>query len=155
MVDQNGLRIVTGLAYVQIIEKYILDLTPKERKQCRSLSLRADGLMCEDLSNWMKYEKEANRRKRKPMVWMIKDDDESLIGWALAMPRPGKAPGYESQFYVRKSLRNKGYGTMLMEKVRTVDPRPHVFPHDRTSGEFFKKHRGKIRYERWDRMWLM
>jgi GNAT superfamily N-acetyltransferase len=138
---------------VRIIEKGILDLTPMELRQCKSLSLRHNGLMCEDLRDWRAYESRPNRAKRKARVWMIKDEDDRLLAWALATPK-WKGRGYDAQFYTRKSERGKGYGSMLMDIVLDLDPKPYVFPHDKTSGDFFKKHRTTIRFDRDDTKWL-
>jgi L-amino acid N-acyltransferase YncA len=138
---------------VRIIEKGILDLTAQEMRQCKSLSLRHQGLMCEDLVDWKDYESRPNRAKRKTRIWMIKDDADRLIGWALATPR-WKARGYDAQFYVRISERGKGYGTLLMKKVLELDPKPHVFPHDKTSGDFFKRHSQSIRFSTSDKKWI-
>lgn len=44
-----------------------------------------------------------------------------------------------AQFWVNEKDRRKGYGTMLMNEVKKIDPRPHVFPHDDSSGELFSK----------------
>jgi GNAT superfamily N-acetyltransferase len=139
---------------VRIIQKGILDLTPTELRQCKSLSLRGNGLMCEDLRDWRDYESRPNRAKRKCRVLMIKDDDnDRLIAWALVLPRYSSR-GYDAQFYTRKAERGKGYGSILMEKVLEIDPKPYVFPHDKYSGEFFKKHRNQIRYDSSDNRWL-
>lgn len=139
---------------MRIVEKGILELTGKELQQCRSLSLRSGGLMCEDLRDWKEFElsKPGKRYKRKTRIWMMMDGDR-LLAWALATPRY-RATGYDAQFYTRVSERGKGYGTILMQKVLELTPRPNVFPHDRTSGEFFKKHRNTIRFEKTDSRWL-
>lgn len=138
---------------MRIVEKGILEMTATERRQCKSLSLRNLGLMCEDLDDWRHYESRPNRAKRKSRVWMIKDEDDRLIAWALATPR-WNARGYDAQFYVRVRERGKGYGGILMQKVLEYDPKPHVFPHDNTSGGFFKKHRDSIRYDKKTAGWL-
>lgn len=140
---------------MRIIEKGILDLTPRELRQCKSLSLRSEGLMCEDLRDWREYEqsRRGQRYKRKCRVIMLKQDDETLIAWALVLPRY-RARGYEAQFYTRKSERGKGYASVLMGRVQEIDPRPYVYPHDNTSGDFFKKHRDTIRFDNYDARWL-
>lgn len=138
---------------MRIFEKGILDLTGTELRQCRSLSLRQDGYMCEDLTTWREFERQPNRYKRKSHVWLIKDNNDRLIAWALATPRY-KARGYDAQFYTRKSERGKGLASLLMEKVLELDPRPHVIPHDKTSGCFFKKHKTYIRFDKYDGRWL-
>lgn len=139
---------------MRIIEKGILDLTPAEVRQCKSLTLRSNGLMCEDLTDWRDYESRPNRSRRKCRVIMIKyDDRDSLIAWALVMPKP-RVRGYQAYFYTRVRERNKGYGSVLMDRVKVIDPRPYVCPHDSTSGCFFKKHRNTIRYDKYDARWL-
>lgn len=139
---------------MRIETKGILELTAHELRQCKSLSLRDGGLMCEDLRDWRAFElsQPGKRYKRKTRIWMVKDGDR-LLAWALATPRYG-ARGYDAQFYTRKSERGKGYGTMLMRQVLELDPRPNVFPHDRASGGFFKKHKESIRFDKTDARWL-
>lgn len=138
---------------MRIVTKGILELTGKEMKQCKSLSLRHQGLMCEDLLDWKAYESRPNRAKRKTRIWMIKDTDDRLIAWALLTPR-WQAAGYDAQFYTRRSERGKGYGSLLMKLVLEHEPKPRVFPHDKTSGEFFKKHRNSIRYDKSNKEWM-
>ena len=141
---------------MKIIEKLVLDMTGPELRQCRSLSLRADGLMCETLTEIRNTEPDRIRKhrlKRRSRAWMIRDDSDKLLAWALITPLQERR-GYEAQFYTRKSERGKGYGTMLMNEVLKYDRKPFVFPHDRKSGDFFKKHRRSIRFEKYDEMWL-
>ena len=146
-------RFDSGRLHVRIIEKRILDLTPVELKQCRNLSLRKRGLMCEELSYWRNWESKPNRMRRKCRVIMIKyDDSERLVAWAFVFPRYER--GYEVYFYTRVRERNKGYGSILMEQARAIDPRPKVCPHDYTSGKFFAKHRRNIRFDKWDARWV-
>lgn len=136
-----------------IVEKGILDLTPQEMKQCRSLSLRKQGLMCEDLRDWKEYESTKGNLRRKTKIWMVKDNNGRLLAWALLTP--AQRSGYDAQFYTRKSERGKGYGTLLMAQVLKVTKKPHVFPHSKESGEFFKKHRDFIHCDKYDETrWL-
>jgi L-amino acid N-acyltransferase YncA len=138
---------------MHLTEKGILDITGKEMRQLKSLSLRAGGLMCEDLRDWKAYEESPIARlKRKTRIWMIRDDNGKLLAWALATP--GVKRGYVAQFYTRKSERGKGYGSLLMQKVLEIDKRPYVYPHDKKSGDFFKKHRNSIKFDKYDSRWL-
>jgi L-amino acid N-acyltransferase YncA len=147
-------RFESAQVHVRIIEKGILELTQQELRQCKSLSLRDNGLMCEDLNDWRQYESRPNRAKRKARVIMMKyDDRDSLIGWALILPKY-KSRGYDAMFYVRHRERGNGYGSLLMDKVKQIDPKPYVFPHDSRSGNFFKKHRATIRFDKRDTFWL-
>lgn len=139
---------------MRLMEKGILDLTSQEMRECKSLSLRKDGLMCEDLRDWKEYESSGiNTLRRKTRVWMIKDDDDRLLAWAIATP--GVKRGYTAQFYTRVTERGKGYGSILMQKVLELDPKPYVYPHDKTSGDFFKKHERQIRFDKYDSKWLV
>jgi L-amino acid N-acyltransferase YncA len=139
---------------VRIVEKGILDMTGRELRQCRSLSLRAGGLMSEDLTDWKFYERKVAKLRRKVRIWMIKNADDTLIAWAIITPAGAGRPGYDAQFYTRKSERGKGYGSLLMQKVLEVTPNPNVFPHSKLSGDFFKKHRNSIRFDKYDEKWL-
>jgi GNAT superfamily N-acetyltransferase len=139
---------------MRLVAKALLDLTQKELRQCKSLSLRAGGLMCEDIRDWKEYETSGiNKLRRKTRVWMIlEDDSDRLLAWALATP--GVKRGYTAQFYTRVTERGKGFGSLLMQEVLKLDPKPYVYPHDKTSGDFFKKHQGKIRFDSYDSRWL-
>lgn len=140
---------------MRIVEKGILDLTYEEERKCRSLSLRANGLMCEDLTDWKHYESKIGKMRRKTRIWMILDDNDRLLSWALLTPAPPTRSGYDAQFYTRKSERGKGYGSILMDKVLVITKNPHVFPHSHESGYFFKKHRDTIRCDKYDETrWL-
>lgn len=137
---------------MRIIEKGILEMTAQEMRQCKSLSLRYNGLMSEDLVDWKAYESRPNRAKRKSRVWMIYDGDR-LLSWALCTPR-WMGRGYDAQFYTRRSERGKGYGSILMDLVLDYCPNPHVFPHDNLSGAFFKKARPSLHIDKTDTKWL-
>jgi hypothetical protein len=140
---------------VRIISKSLSEMTGHELKQCRSLTLRKGGLMCEDLTHWLHYEKTDGRMRRKCRIFMLKpDDSDKLIAWAFLMPSFKPTPGYDAQFYTRVSERGKGYASVLMEECTKVYPKPYVYPHDRTSGKFFAKHVETIRFDRDDREWL-
>lgn len=138
---------------MRIIEKGILEMTGVETTKCKSLSLRHQGLMCEDLVDWKTFERSDNKMRRKSRVWMMFDDNDRLLSWALVTPR-WKETGYDAQLYTRISERGKGYAGILMKRVLEYTPTPHVFPHDRMSGEFFKKHRDSIRYDKCNKGWI-
>lgn len=108
--------------------------------------------MCETLTEIRNLEPKRKLRTRKSRVWMIYDDFDKLLAWALIIPMDGR--GYEAQFYTRKTERGKGYGSILMQKVLEIDRKPYVFPHDKRSGDFFKKHKKSIRYDKYDQRWL-
>jgi hypothetical protein len=119
-----------------------------------TVSAKHNGLMCEDIRDWREYEARPNRAKRKCRVIMIRyDDEDALIAWALVTPKY-RTRGTRLSFYTRVRERNKGYGSILMDRVRAIDPKPYVFPHDTTSGGFFKKHRGFIRFDKHEDKWL-
>jgi hypothetical protein len=90
--------------------------------------------------------------RRKARVCMKKDNNDRLLAWSLIIPMEDR--GYEAQFYTRKTERRKGHAGRLMEWVQQFDKRPYVFPHDKKSGDFFKKHQKSIRYDPYDKRWL-
>lgn len=138
---------------MHLVEKGILDISNAEMRELKSLSLRTGGLMCEDLRDWKDYEKSPGRKlRRKTRIWTIRDDNGMLLAWALATP--GVKRGYVAQFYTRKTERGKGYGSLLFQKVLELDKRPYVYPHDKKSGDFFKKHKNRIRFDKYDSRWL-
>lgn len=129
-----------------LITKRVIDLTWEEYKACRRLCFRSTGFMFYNIEEALVTEQTYHSKRRFSRVFLITDgDDGNLMAWALLTPR--KTKGYNAQFYTRSTLRNQGLGTKLMEAVRTVDPRPFVIPHDRTSGEFFKKSQKFVRVD--------
>lgn len=136
---------------MKIVEKLVTEMTGQELRQCRSLTLRAGGLMSETLTE-ERHREHNPRMRRKSRVWMIKDDNERLLAWSLIIPMEDR--GYEAQFYTRKTERRKGYGARLMAEVLKYDKRPYVFPHDKTSGDFFKKRKKSIRFDPYDEKWM-
>jgi len=73
-------------------------------------------------------------------VVLLWDDDKEgarrLLGWSLTRLEKQKQIAF---FWVKPSLRNKGYGSMLMQEVKRVDPKPKVFPWSQEAGGFFSK----------------
>lgn len=128
-----------------IITKRVIDLDEDEYKACRRLSFRSNGFMFYDIAKAMETEVSYHQSRRFSRVFMITERDDKLLAWALMTPRKGK--GYNAQFYTRYALRNRGLGSKLMEAVRTIDSRPYVIPHDRCSGEFFKKSKQYVRID--------
>lgn len=127
------------------IVKDVSDMTPVEYRACSAANYGViEGYMLEELRHCR-----AGRPGKVVMLWDgPPDTPKSLIGWALLTPTRtwgltavsrymASSAKYTVQFWVKAQYRRKGYGKMLMNEVKQLDPRPHVFPHDEASGELF------------------
>jgi GNAT superfamily N-acetyltransferase len=85
-------------------------------------------------------------------VILIKAESE-IIAWALVQFNLD-AEGANVYFWVVPKYRRKGLGARLLYHSKKLDEKPYVFPHDRQSGEFFKKHLSDIRFAPYDGYWL-
>lgn len=128
---------------MRIITKTLSELTDKEYKDCWYLNMRGSGMMMYSLMD----------NKKSPRSYAIMAYGGSkLLGWALLVPFEDEVGWFPTnyqrrhakfvtQFYVRKSWRNKGIGSELMSEVKKIEPVPVVIPHDPTSGNFFASHK--------------
>lgn len=112
---------------VKIEVKGLSDLTPQERRTCRSLSFRENG----QLNEWLTDE------RGKPAKVVLAKDGERMVGWGIVCTDKNKSSGY----YVRASERRKGIGTKLLKTARSIEPTLAVYPHDTASTAFFDKNR--------------
>jgi len=154
----GGSSILGGL--VQIIHKKIKDLTYTEYLACYKANYGEFGYMRPELARC--------KREGMPgqviMLWDGPDDSvSSLMGWALMVPvrtygltggswYTKKKAKFTTQFWVKKQYRRLGYGTKLMSEVKKIDPRPHVFPHDKITGDWFSGY--DVTVTREDSGWL-
>lgn len=144
---------------MDIIVKDVPDLTKEEYRACYIANYRDWGYMQQTLID--------NRYKPEAKAILLWDDSQSgmsrLIGWALLTPvdlggllaatrYTKRVSKYTVQFWVKSHHRKKGYGKMLMNEVKKLDPKPHVLPHDSKSAEFFSSY--KVSVLRDDRVWL-
>lgn len=130
---------------MEIRQKSVKDLTPVEYRACYLANYREAGYMQEEVSRCRKLDLPGIAI----LLWDGPDDKTgSLIGWALLTPvrlhgliggswYTKKRARYSVQFWVKTQYRRKGHAKTLMAEVKKLDPRPHVFPHDRASGELF------------------
>lgn len=139
------------------IHKPVTDLTPGEYRAFYNANFGPHGYMQSQLEY---YRKRLYLPAQTVAVW--NGNPRRLLGWALLTPvRPDgeiaasswamKQSIYTAQFYVKQQYRGKGVGKMLMNEVHTLDPRPHVIPHDDKSESFFKKYR--VMVMRADKNW--
>jgi GNAT superfamily N-acetyltransferase len=112
---------------MQVVVKPASELTEQEVKQCKSLSMRSYGMMSTSLTS----------RAHSATVVLVRDG-ERLIGWCLGWPADPMNPP-RAYFYVRKTHRRRGIGTILMNEItKHYGRRPYVYPHDTRSARFFK-----------------
>jgi GNAT superfamily N-acetyltransferase len=121
---------------MQVVHKKVSELTPTEYKKCHRLNLgqgRYGGWMQPTLEHYRKNGGDAR-------AVMLKDGD-LLVGWGLLSPTKShfnagpygitpyvkRRTKYSLMMYVRKSHRGRGYGKLLLEEARKVDPRPMVW----------------------------
>lgn len=125
---------------LKTITKRVAELTPREYKQCCSLTMRDWGLMMYSIQ-------EERKDKIDSLAIMVKDGD-TLVGWCLMTPiqhtgsiyvtkYARKVSKYSVQFYVRKKNRRQGVARTLMNEALRYDTRPFVIPWDSRSAEFF------------------
>ena len=75
--------------------------------------------------------------KGRLLAWTLLIPTRKPSVWAWSTAHAKKVSKYQAQFYVRKSMRNRGLAHKLMAEVIKLDPRPHVIPWSEASGEFF------------------
>lgn len=105
------------------VVKLAKNTTPAERRMCRSLSYRGEGLIAGCLTTAAK--------KPRARVVMIKDEAGVIIAWGLL--------DTYTQLYVRQKYRKMGYGTRVIKHIKKFDPDPLVFKSDRGARQFFDK----------------
>lgn len=129
----------------RITTKYVKNLTPEEFERCRVLNFGYNGMMREKLIT-ARYEPAGER------AVLVKNDSGQVIAWSLVMNKArGRKAAY---FYVPPENRRKGFGTRMLKQVKKMDPKPYVYPHDRVSGNFFKRFKSEIRCSEWDAFYL-
>lgn len=130
---------------MEIRHKAVSELTTVEYRACHRANYGPfNGYMSEELGRCRK-----GAPGRVILLWDGPDDTiRSLVGWALLTPvrKHGlvgvtewvmKRSIYTVQFWVKKQYRRNGYGKILMNEVKKLDPKPHVMPHDAASSELF------------------
>lgn len=132
---------------MQILHKDVCDLTHGEYRALLMANFGPDeGYMHNELQACRK-----NERPGKTVSLWTDGSNRRLIGWALLTKvrlygqvagtrHTQKKATYSVQFWVKPQYRGKGYGKILMDEVKSYDTRPHVFPHDPASGNFFSSY---------------
>lgn len=145
---------------MQIIHKRVIDLNPVEYRACYKANYGFEGYMQEELCRC----KWRNAPGEVIMLWDGPPDSaNSLIGWCLLTPVRmwgllgvsrwvyGRSK-YTAEFWVKRQYRRRGYGKMLMNEVKKLDPNPHVIPHDEPSSQLFSSY--KVQVMRGDKAWI-
>lgn len=103
------------------------NLNSEDYAKCKSLNYRQKGDMLSTL-----VISRANPHKYRGRVYMIKDDSDKLLAWAIVSD--GCA-----NFYTRKSERRNGYGKQLSKAIAKDYNiwELEVGMHDKTSEAFF------------------
>lgn len=136
-----------------IIRKQVSELTSVEYRACYNACFNFEN-------GYMKFELDRCRSGRFPgeviMLWDgPADNTASLIGWCMVTPvrlyGPLAVTKYvttkskvTAMFWVKNKYRGQGYGTILMNEVKKIDPNPHVMPHDERSGNLFGKFKCQV-----------
>lgn len=105
------------------VVKLAKNTTQAERRMCRSLSYRKDGLIAECLTT--------ATRKPAARVVMIKDEQNNILAWGLW--------DVYTQLYVRHNYRRNGLGTRIINQIKKYDPDPLVFKNEHGAKKFFDK----------------
>jgi GNAT superfamily N-acetyltransferase len=143
-----------------IDKKALPDLTRAEYKALYAANYGYGGYMRGTL-----VENKNNPDAFALMIWSTADHQKNseLKAWVLVTPvsLKGDAQGtrytktkakYSVQFWVKRQWRKQGLAHALMREVKKYDERPHCFPHDQPSGEFFSNY--DITATREERIWL-
>lgn len=130
---------------VRTVIKCVKRLTDDEYSQCHKLNFGHNGNMREDLA--------VCKREGLPSKAILMKKGDEIIAWALVQ-FDFEADGANVYFWVIEKYRGKGLGSMLMAQAKRLDENPYVFPHDKTSAAFFKKHIDNIRCSETDKFWL-
>lgn len=99
-------------------------------RECRSLSFRGNGEMCDALRYF--------RNTDKCFVTTIRDLNGKLLAWSLLLHRGRGWRHHEFMVYVRSSHRRLGLGSRLLKSAkRQVGTPIYVYPHDERSNGFY------------------
>jgi len=129
------------------VVKYTRNLTPQEYTQCYQRNLGNGGNMRRSVASFWRD------RDVDSKVVLIKDEKDSIIAWAMTHAEHQGEEGV--MFWVQPEYRRMGYGTRLLAHTqKKVHATPRVFPHDKTSGLFFKSHLSGVKVARYDRFWI-
>ena len=107
------------------------NLTEKQFKNCKNLSLRSNGEMSHNLGKTRRY------TWIESMCYLI-EDKEKLLAWALVYYHKESDKTY-AHFYVRLSERKKGFGKKLSKEVKKDYQKPTGAVHSKESRLFFSK----------------
>lgn len=122
---------------VRTVAKHVTELSRKEIGTLRRLNFGDAGSM--------RYRFENCLHSHEGWAVIHYSKKGSIDGWSLVFDDDYVLSGGKvAYFYVSGSNRRKGIGTALMRHVRIIEPEPIVYPHDRTSFEFFRQHDGML-----------
>lgn len=120
---------------VRTVAKHVTELTGAERGVLKRLNFGLMGSMRDRFEYCLEIDS----------GWTVihYSNTGSIDGWALLYDDDyNNSGGQVAYFYVSGSNRRKGIGTALMRHVRTIEPEPIVYPHDKRSLAFFKGQKG-------------
>jgi GNAT superfamily N-acetyltransferase len=104
----------------QLTNKLVKNMGDAEYRQCLSLNLRDRGTMGDTLRAIRRLDTYMGRPRYQwntARVFMIKDDDGTLLAWALIFQH-SYGRRFECHTYTRRTERRKGHGTRLLKAVR-------------------------------------
>lgn len=137
---------------MEIRHKQVRDMTSVEYRACYQACYAVwNGYMKEELTRC-----KSGHPGQVIMLWDGPDDKvTSLIGWALLTPVRTygllavtrwvmSRSKYTAQIWVKRKFRRQGYGKILMDEIKKLDPNPHVLPHNNASSELFSSYRVQV-----------
>lgn len=126
---------------MKLIHKDVHELNRVEYRACYKANYGTGGYMQGDLNR-----AKLHRDGKVILLWDgTADSVSSLLAWSLLIPTK-TAPltkyaksnsKFIAQFWVKRPHRKKGYGSLLMKEVLKYDPKPYVYPHDKSSASLF------------------
>jgi|ERR1035437_8614555 GNAT superfamily N-acetyltransferase len=127
--------------------KAVDKLNRAELRLCRSLTLRADGMMRGQLAKELSAYQEGVEEAGKAQAVLVHNTTGQLLGWGVLVPLGWDGP--EVQLYVRRCSRRQGVGTRIMEEAfkscaRKSLKKPSVDSNTQNAHFFYNKFGKKV-----------
>lgn len=127
---------------MKIITKTISQLTSEEYTYCYRANLSSTGARGEMRPKLVEYRAHPAWAKEDGaevvLLWDGKREGaHRLLGWAMVFDNYSEHK--DAYFWVKKPLRDRGYGTILMKEVKKIEKQPKVYPWNEKAIGFFSK----------------
>lgn len=122
--------------------KPVYDMTPTEYNVCMLLTLGPRGRMQPKLRNIYEFRNRdprwpAAHDRYKRAIVALAQENERILGWALAFPDEWQMGRISAFFYVDPTHRRRGIGTALHAAVTEAYPEAICHPWNEASKAFF------------------